>query len=49
MGPTEWACQARKRVATGVGRDKGNSARLRLVGTRTHNSGIVMISHPAVR
>jgi hypothetical protein len=49
MGITEWARHTRKRVATGVDRDKGKSARLKLVGTRTPNSGVVILSCQATR
>jgi hypothetical protein len=48
MGISEWARQTRKCVAVGVDPDKGNSGRLKLVGTRTPNSGVVVLSR-AVR
>jgi len=49
MGITEWARHTRKCVATGVDRGKRNSARLKLVGTRTPNLGVDILSHRAVR
>jgi hypothetical protein len=49
MGITERARARRKRLATGVDRDKGNSARLKLVVTPTPNGGVVNLSHQASR
>ena len=49
MGITDLAHPTRKSVATGVDRDKGVSARLKLVGTRTPNSGVVILSYQATR
>jgi hypothetical protein len=45
MGITHRVGHTRNMVATGVDRDKGNSARLKLVGTRTPNSGVDILSH----
>jgi hypothetical protein len=38
-----------KYVVTGVDRDEGNSPRLKVLGTRTPNWRVVILSYQAVR
>jgi hypothetical protein len=49
MGMIDWARLTRKCFATGVDRDKGNGAWLRLVVTRTSHSGVDILSHRVFR
>jgi hypothetical protein len=49
MGISDWGRATRKCLVTSVAQDEGNSYRLKLVVTRTQNSGVVVLAHEAVR
>jgi hypothetical protein len=49
MGITDLARPTRECLATAVDRDEGNSSRVKVLGTRTPNSGVGILSHRAVR
>jgi hypothetical protein len=49
MGITDLARPTRECLATGVDRDEGDCPRLKVLGTRTPNPGVDILSHRAVR
>jgi hypothetical protein len=49
MGIADWARATRECLVTGVARDEGNSARLKLVVTGRQNSGVVLLPQGALR